>query len=286
VSAAERPDKAGLRLPPDLRVLGEGLLDHPECVCWCPLAQALYCGGEGGQIYRVELESGAVEQIAQVDGGFVCGVAVDGAGAVVACDVLGGRLWRIRPGDGEPEPYGEPIAYPNYPVLDAAGDLWVSDSGSYDGADGGIVRIGADGSAGRLAIPGLRFANGMALHDGVLHVIESQGPSVLRLDLAAGGPPEEVVVLPATVPDGLAFDVEGGLWISCYQPNRVYRLAPDGTLELIVDDWSGWHVAMPTNLAFAGPDLDMLVLANLGGRHLCAFRPGVRGAPLERPVLA
>jgi sugar lactone lactonase YvrE len=286
MSTTERPDKAGLLLPPDLRMLGEGLLDHPECVCWCPLAEALYCGGERGQIYRVELDGGAVTQVAQIEGGFVCGVAVDGAGAVIACDILGGRLWRITPDGGEPQPYGDPIAYPNYPVFDATGDLWVSDSGSYDGADGGVLRIRLNGSAERLAIRGLRFANGMAYHDGALYVIESQGPSVLRVDLGAGDAPDDVVVLPGTVPDGLAFDVEGGLWISCYQPNQIYRLSPDGTLELIVDDWSGWHVAMPTNLAFAGPDLDVLVLANLGARHLCAFRPGVRGAALERPVLA
>jgi sugar lactone lactonase YvrE len=284
MSADERPDKAGLILPADLRVLGEGLLDHPECVAWCPLACAIYCGGEAGQIYRVDPGTGGVEQVAQIERGFICGVAVDGAGAVIACDVEGGRVWLVPPGE-EPRPYGPPVAYPNFPVLDSLGGLWVSDSGRYDGADGGIVRIAPDGSGVRLAMRGLRFANGMALHDGRLYVIESQGPSVVRLDLAAGGEPEQVVVLPGTVPDGLAFDAEGGLWISCYQPNRVYRRSPAGALEIVVDDWSGWHVAMPTNLAFAGPDLDVLVLAGLGGQHLCSFRPGVRGAPLARPVL-
>jgi sugar lactone lactonase YvrE len=284
VIATDRPDKAGLLLPPGLRVLADGLLDHPECVAWCPLAAAVYCGGEGGQIYRVDLETGAAAQVAGIPGGSVCGLTVDGAGAVIACDPAGCRVWRVEPG-GEPEPYGDRIGYPNYPVLDADGTLWVSDSGSYDGADGGIVRIAPGGATERLPLRGLRFANGLALDRGLLYAIESQGPSVVRLDPRAGGEPEEVVLLPGTVPDGLAFDAEGGLWISCYQPNRVYRLAPDGTLGVVLDDWSGWHVAMPTNLAFAGPELDVLVLANLGGRHLCAFRPGVRGAPLERPVL-
>jgi gluconolactonase len=284
VSALERPDKAGLVLPTDLRILAEGLLDHPECVAWCPLTRGLYCGGEAGQIYRVDLDSGAAEQIAQIDGGFICGIAVDGAGAVVACDVSGGRVWLLQSG-ARARPYGGAVAYPNFPVLDPAGGLWVSDSGTYDGSDGGIMRLGAEGAASRLDTRGLRFANGMALLDGWLYVIESQGPSVMRLHVSAGGELEESVVLPGTVPDGLAFDVEGGLWISCYQPNRVYRLAPGGAPELVVDDWSGWHVTMPTNLAFAGPDLDVLVLANLGGQHLCSFRPGVRGAPLARPVL-
>jgi gluconolactonase len=284
VSDDERVDKAGLLLPPDLRILADGQLDHPECVAWCPLTDTLYCGGEQGQIQRVDLVTGASEQVAQIAGGFICGLAVDGVGSVLACDVNGGRLWVVEPGC-EPRPYSDPIGYPNYPVLDPAGGLWVSDSGTYDGADGGIVRIEPGGSASRLELRGLRFANGMALHDGGLFVVESQGPSVVRVDLRSGAV-DEVVVLPRTVPDGLAFDAEGGLWISCYQPNRVYRLRSEGELELVVDDWSGWHVAMPTNLAFAGSDLDVLVLASLGGRFLGSFRPGVLGAPLPRPVLA
>jgi sugar lactone lactonase YvrE len=285
VIAATGLDKAGLLLPDDLRVLAGGLLDHPECVAWCPLACCVYCGGEGGQIYRVDLDTGAADQITQIDGGFICGVAVDGVGAVIACDVANGRVWRVLP-SGDVAQYGDPIAYPNYPLLDADGVLWVSDSGSYDQADGGVVRIAPDGSTRQLALRGLRFANGMALRDGQLYVIESQGPSIVRLELPDASDVQQVVVLPGTVPDGLAFDAEGGLWISCYQPNRVYRVSPDGVLDLVVDDWSGWHLTMPTNLAFAGPALDQLVLANLGGRHLATFRPGVRGAPLERPVLA
>jgi len=283
MSQTEPLDKAGLLIPSDLSVLAEGLLDHPECVAWCPRTQSIYCGGEAGQIYRVALD-GTVAPLAHIRGGFICGLAVDGAGSVLACDVNHGCLWRVAP-DEEPRPYGPPIGYPNYPVLDASGNVWVSDSGAYDEANGGIVRVDPDGSSERLPIRGLRFANGMALDGTVLYVIESQGPSVLRLDLAAGGQPEEVLVLPGTVPDGLALDAESGLWISCYQPNRVYRLSSVGDLEVIVDDWSGWHVAMPTNLAFAGSELDVLVLANLGALHLCTFRPGVRGLPLQRPVL-
>jgi gluconolactonase len=49
---------------------------------------------------------------------------------------------------------------------------------------------------------------------------------------------EPVVELDRVVPDGLAFDVEGGLWISYWQPNRVYRLDPDAELETVLDDWT------------------------------------------------
>ena len=94
---------------------------------------------------------------------------------------------------------------------------------------------------------------------------------------------EPVVSFPRTVPDGLAFDAEGGLWIGCYQPNRIYRLTADGNLEVVVDDWTGEYVLSPTNLAFAGEQLEVLVLASLCGWAVKAIDPGVRGAALERP---
>jgi hypothetical protein len=42
----------------------------------------------------------------------------------------------------------------------------------------------------------------------------------------------------------------------------------------------------PTNLAFAGDDLDVLVLASLCGWAVKAIDPGVRGAALSRPQVA
>jgi sugar lactone lactonase YvrE len=105
---------------------------------------------------------------------------------------------------------------------------------------------------------------------------------VIRLPLA-GGPAEPVIELERVVPDGLAFDADGGLWIGCWQPNRVYRLGADGALDTVIDDWTGEYVLTPTNLAFAGEDLDVLVLASLGGQAVKAIDPGVRGAPLVYP---
>ena len=31
-------------------------LQHPEALCWDPLTERIYCGGEGGQIYAVTLD--------------------------------------------------------------------------------------------------------------------------------------------------------------------------------------------------------------------------------------
>jgi sugar lactone lactonase YvrE len=119
-----------------------------------------------------------------------------------------------------------------------------------------------------------------------LYVVESAWPRVIRIPLTGGeldGEPEAVVELREVVPDGLAFDEEGGLWIGCWQPNRIYRLGADGRLEVVIDDWTGEYVLTPTNIAFAGADLGVLTLASLGGRAVKAIDPGVHGAPLHYP---
>lgn len=262
-----------------LRTLANGL-DHPEGVCWCPTARAVYAGGEAGQLYRFDPDGGPVETVATVPDGFLLGLAVDAAGNVYVCDANGGRVVRISP-DGRIETHGDRVGYPNYPVFDRDGNLWVTDSGAWDEVSGGVVRIDPDGTTERVAGP-FRFANGLAIGGDHLYMVESQMPGVVCMPLA-GGAFEPVVELPRTVPDGLAFDADGGLWIGCYQPNRIYRLATDGELTVVVDDWTGEYVMTPTNLAFAGENLDVLVLASLCGWAVKAIDPGVRGAALERP---
>ena len=251
-------------------------------MCWSAGERRLYAGGEAGQIYRLRLEGGPVERVATIDGGFLLGLALDGAQRLYVCDPAHGCVHRVAP-DGRVDRYGDPIGYPNYPVFDDQGRLWVSDSGGWERADGAIVRIDPDGATERIA-GGLRFANGLAIRDGWLYVVESAWPGVIRLPLQ-GGAAEPVVALEHVVPDGLAFDADGALWIGCWQPNRVYRAGPGDALEIVVDDWSGEYVFTPTNLAFAGPELDVLVLASLGGQSIKAIAPGVRGAPLARPAL-
>jgi sugar lactone lactonase YvrE len=273
---------AGVVAGPRLRAVVRGL-DHPEGVAWDPDARVLLAGGEAGQVYRATLD-GTLETLATVAGGLMLGIALDAAGCAHVCDAANGRVQRVAP-DGHVEPYGPPIGFPNFPAFAPDGRLFVSDSGGWDGFDGAVVRIDPDGAAERLELPPLAFSNGLAIRDEHLYVVESQRPGVVRVPLA-GGPPEPVVALDRCVPDGLAFDREGGLLISCWQPNRLYRLAPDGALAVLIDDWTGEYVLTPTNTAFAGDGLATLVLASLAGWQLSAIDPDVPGAPLHRPVLS
>jgi gluconolactonase len=122
-----------------------------------------------------------------------------------------------------------------------------------------------------------------------LYVVLSNLPGVVRLPLAedgSAGPPEPVIELPRTVPDGLAFDRQGGLYISCYVPDMIYRLTEDGGLAVVIQDGERTLLSSPTNIAFCGGDLSTLVAANYGCWHLLQAKMAVPGAPLHYPLTA
>ena len=87
------------------------------------------------------------------------------------------------------------------------------------------------------------------------------------------------------VPDGLAFDADGALYIGCCRPDRVYRLPASGALEVYLDDFTGEFMTTPTNLAFGGEDLRTLFLAGLAGWSVNAVDVEVPGHPLPRPCV-
>jgi sugar lactone lactonase YvrE len=73
--------------------------------------------------------------------------------------------------------------------------------------------------------------------------------------------------LPGAVPDGLLYDGDGRLLISCWEPDAVFRLEPGGELSVVVHDPLRVVLNQPTNLAFV-PGTARLVAANIGDRYL------------------
>ena len=268
------------------RVLVDGL-DHPEGVCWDPVAGLLYAGGEAGQIYSGTID-GEFAQVATVPG-LVLGVAVDGVGRVLACASSDGSLCVVEDGGTRrllTEVDGRPLVLPNYAAFGPDGTLWLSDSGTWKADDGRLVALLPDGSAHTVSERLPRFTNGLAVSTdgGTLYVVESLGPGVSRIDLTAPeAPPQDVVRLPGTVPDGLAVLADGSLLISCYRPDQILHLAPGGALTVVASDPEGTVLAAPTNVCLAGPGLDRLVAANLNRWHLTLLDAGLVGAPLHRP---
>jgi len=271
----------------DVRTIATGL-DHPEGVALGSDGM-LYAGGEAGQIYRVDPDSGDVEQIAST-GGFVLGLCLDAAGAVYVCDAALAEIVRVDPASGAAETWSGSdgaagFVCPNWPAFAPDGSLYFSDSGPEDPdlVDGRIFRVPpGGGDAEALDLPPLHFPNGLAVRpDGALVVLESFTP---RLSAIVAGGIEEVATFPGTVPDGVAVDAEGGYVVSAYYPYHVYRVpASGGTPELVLHDVFGMRFPMPTNVCFFGPGLTSLAIASLGGHALTAVELGIAGAPLFYP---
>ena len=271
---------------------GEGL-DHPECIAWGMDGYA-YAGGEAGQIYRIDIERREFTEIANTGAGFVGGLAQDGSGNVYAC--IGGAVARITPGGivsnytkGSPR---EPIRTPNYPAFDSSGNLYISDSGEWKKDNGRIFRVRPGGETTVWCSELREFPNGLCLSpDGAfLYVVMSLNPPrIVRVAIEDGsaGDVEKVVDLPGTVPDGVAFDTEGNLYISCYRPDRIYRLSSGGELEVLAEDPEGTIMPAPTNIAFCGAERDILLSANLGRWHITRYRVDSHaiGVPLNYPKL-
>ncbi len=267
-------------------VLVDGL-DHPEGVAYDHGNGVLYAGGEAGQIYAIRTRSGSFEEVART-AGFALGLAVDGAGRVVVCDGDDGALWVVT--DGRPVRYlaraaDRDLMMPNYPAFAPDGTLYFSDSGRWKEDVGAVIAVPPDGEAYVLDTTLNRFPNGCAVtpDGGELWMIQSEGPDVSRYDLTTGGPPETVVRLPDTVPDGIALTADGGAVISCYRPDRIYYLDPDGDLSVLIEDPQGTMLAAPTNICFIGDELNLLVSANLGRWHLTLIETGLVGVRPHAP---
>jgi gluconolactonase len=258
-----------------------GGLDHPEGVCWDPEARVLWAGGEAGQLYRVDLDARRAEEIARAPG-FVLGLAADGRGRVVFCCSDRGLVGVLA--DGAVRTVKEGFRFPNFPAFAPDGTLYLSDSGRWRRANGRVFRLSADGDLDVFSEELTDFPNGCAVTaDGrYLWMVESHSPTVNRFDLETGEL-ERITRLEGTVPDGIAFTAEGGVVVSCYRPDRIVHIDASGTVEIVAEDPQGTLLSAPTNVAFAGPELDRLISANLGRWHLSVVETALRGVPLHYP---
>jgi gluconolactonase len=270
-------------------VLASGL-DHPEGVAWDP-AGSLVAGGEAGQLYRVDIATGAVTLLAET-GGAVLGIALDAAGRLTWCDQHFAEVRRFDPADGSVRTVstGAPdrrFAVPNFPVFHESGRLYVSDSGAWPAQDGAILAIEPDGATRVVSTQARAFTNGLAIDPtgGWLYAVETSLPGISRMAILPDGSLgdlELVVEMPRTVPDGLAFAADGRLLVSCFRPDAIFVW--DGrAIGSVAEDWSGLSLSAPTNICFFGRDLDRLACANIAFRHLSEVVTGMTGAPLRYP---
>lgn len=272
-------------------------VDHPESISIGPSGEA-YTTGTGGQVYRLHLETNTAEQFASTAPSRVLGQAVDADGNLYCADCSKGKVIRISP-DGIVTPYAtgpgaKPFVCANYPAFDRAGYLYVSDSGDWSKtATGGIYRIGPGGDSALWYPEPVYTPNAIALDadERFLYFVETFGSSVCRIGInpdGSAGELERVVHLPRHIPDGIAFDEDGRLWIACHRPDaiKVFDLH-SRLLEVFAEDWRGSALRGPTDIAFAGRDRDIILASSLDNLVVHRFNNvGVRGLTLNHPRIS
>lgn len=156
--------------------------------------------------------------------------------------------------------------------VDPAGRIWIGTMANNLGPDGGalpivpdagsLYRVEADLSATRVAT-GFGVPNTLAWPPGGQRMLfgDSEADTLYsyRYDAASGSLDERRPHLRRPgpgVPDGSALDAEGHLWNARWDGHCVLRVAPDGTIDAVLQ----LPVARPTCCAFGGPDNDTLFI--------------------------
>jgi gluconolactonase len=206
-----------------------------------------------------------------------------------------------------------PFLWPNDLCFGPDGAIYMTDSGvllrdfeglqppeaAYDlPVDGRVWRIDPVDGACTLLDRGLRFANGIAFgpEGEHLYVTETLTGNVYRYRIREGrvagerrrfGGPQAVMIKPprehgrVAGPDGMAFDVEGNLYVAVVTQGDVTVLRPDGSVKerLEIDG------TFPTNVAFARHGVGRLLVTEGSGDQLLMLEVPTAGLPLYAPTI-
>ena len=271
-------------------------VDHPESIGVGPRGEA-YTTGTGCQVYRLDLESNAAEQFASTAERCL-GQVVDADGNLYTAHCGGGNVLKITPDGAVSEyasgPGGAKMACPNYPAFDRHGAMYLSDSGDLSGTVNGFIRkIPPGGGEAEPWYPeNVDTPNAIALDEAEEHLyfVETFGSSIARIRVEADGSAggfERVLHMPRHIPDGIALDTEGRLWIACHRPDAIYVFdLRTKRLELFCEDWTGEELRGPTDVSFAGLNRDIMLAASLDNLVVHRFDDtGVTGLALNHPRL-
>ncbi len=309
-----------------IRHLGHGL-QRPECVLTHASGHVFAADWQGDGGVAVIAPDGTVHRVTArgvAEPLRPNGIALEADGSFLIAHLgdAGGGVFRLF-ADGRVEPVateidGRPLPPTNFVLLDRAGRLWITistrtlprhDAARPDVADGYVILVPPDGPP-RIVADDLGYTNECIVsQDGrSLFVNETFAKRLSRFEItgdAALGPRETVTTFGAgTFPDGLAPDVDGALWITSIVSNRVIRVAPDGSVETIVEDCDaaamaqteamfqrgaldtarlnlrlGSVLANVSSLAFGGEDLRTAYLGCLKGEAIATFQMPVAGVP-------
>ncbi|GAC1604401.1 MAG: hypothetical protein NVS3B2_09900 [Ramlibacter sp.] len=296
---------------------GSGL-QRAECVLACASGKLFMSDRRGGVM---TIAPGGTQRLLGTSALVPNGIALQRDGSFLIAN-LGpdGGVWQLD-AQGTATPWlmefeGKPLPRVNFVFNDAQERTWIcvsaTETGDHypvDGATGYVLLHDRAGT--RLVAAGLRYTNELRVSaDGrSMYVNETFGRRLSRFRIGEGG----ALLERATVaefeagdfPDGMALDVEGGVWVVCVGSNRVYRVTQDGQRHTVIDDSrpedierleqalvaraltrpmlsaaTGKRLRNITSLAFGGPDLRTAYMGSLAGDALATFRSPVAGMPL------
>lgn len=293
-------------------------LQRAECVL-ATASGRLFCSDRRGGVMVIEPDGR--QQLRGTSAMVPNGIALQRDGSILVAN-LGpdGGVWQLD-AQGQAKPWlmeveGRHLPRVNFVTTDAQDRTWICVSATdtdelypVDAATGYIVLH--DKSGTRVVADRLRYTNEVRLSaDGQsMYVNETFGRCLSRLRIGPGGvltQRETVAEFEAgDFPDGMALDVQGGVWVVCVGSNRVYRVTEDGKRHTMIDDSrpqdverleqalvakqltrpllsgaSGKQLKNITSLAFGGPDLRTAYMGSLAGDSLAVFRSPVAGLPL------
>jgi sugar lactone lactonase YvrE len=187
----------------------------------------------------------------------------------------------------------------NDAACDARGRLWAGTMSTVREPGAGALYRFLPGGEITAALRGATISNGLdwSLDATLLYYVDSTTQRVDAIDFdldrgRLGARRAFVSIDPGDgLPDGLAVDAEGGVWIALFGGGAVRRYLPDGQLDAEIR----LPVTNPTSLAFGGPDLKELYVTSAKHRltpdqlereplagSVLRLRPGLAGRPAHR----
>ena len=222
--------------------------------------------------------------------------------------------------DGELIPYlleldKAPLPPTNYVHIDHLSRVWITVSTRLvprilgcrsDHSDGFIILVDKKGP--RIVADNLGYTNECCVEPKTnrLYVNETFGRRLTCFDINDNGSLRNKQTIFefgfGDFPDGINFDVKGGVWITSIVSNRVIRITPDKKAEIIIEDsdeqhlnWvedaylgsrlkrahldkaSGKALKNVSSLAFGGPDMKIGYLGCLQGQTIATFKSKIAG---------
>ena len=290
----------------DVEVFGKGALQAEGVVI--DKDNFVYGGGRNGIMYKVDPDGKVSELATLPEGSIPNGVTMDKNGDLIYCDLGKQAVMRVTQ-SGQvsmiaDQVGGVKLTLPNFATYDAEGNLYVSNTSTADvntvlpelgnpAPNGALVCIRPNGK-NEVVATGIYAANGTAIppEEDAVFVLESSHDDCLRIAIKKDGTfgkPEVYSKNFPSLPDGMAFDTDGVMYVTLpgqakdgglSLTNQIIRVDTNGEWTLMIDDPESQKLVAPTNCAFGGPGLKDLYFANLEGENFCRIHTQVTGHPL------